>query len=71
MSSTVGRAMLADAAQQLMVAWARARESWNDNAAAGYEKKYIEPLGPKVRSTIGAMEKLSDASASARRACGD
>jgi hypothetical protein len=71
MSSTVGRAMLADAAQSLTKAWSRAREQWNDQAALAYEKTYIEPLSTKVRSTISAMEKLSDAASTARRACSD
>ncbi|RMH14816.1 MAG: hypothetical protein D6695_00230 [Planctomycetota bacterium] len=71
MSSAVGRAMLADAHKELMTAWTRAREVWNDAAAQGFEERYLQPLAPKIRSTLGAMEKLADAAASARRACSE
>lgn len=71
MSASTGRAMLADANKQLMTAWARAREHWNDEAARRFEANYLEPLAPKVRMTQGGMEKLAEATAAARRACSD
>lgn len=71
MSSAVGRAMLADAHKELSVAWTRARDAWNDSAARAYEERYLEPLGPKIRATLSAMEKLSDATSAARRACSE
>lgn len=71
MSASTGRAMLSDASHQLFLAWDRARDRWRDGAAMGFEKQYLEPLKPKVRQTIGAMEKLAEATAAARRACGD
>lgn len=71
MSSAVGRAMLADAHKQMSTAWLRARDVWNDQAARAFEERYLEVLGPKIRSTLAAMEKLSDATAAARRACSE
>lgn len=71
MSSAVGRAMLADANKELMTAWKRAREAWDDSAARAFEQRYLEVLGPKIRATLSAMEKLSDATAAARRACSE
>lgn len=71
MSASTGRAMLADAIKQLGVAWSRAREHWDDEAARKFEKTYLEPVQPKLRSTQGAMEKLAEATAAARRACSD
>lgn len=71
MSSAVGRAMLADANKELTTAWRRARDVWDDAAARAYEERYLEVLGPKIRATLSAMEKLSDATATARRACSE
>lgn len=71
MSASTGRAMLADATKQLSLAWARAREQWDDEAARRFEKTYLEPIGPRLRSTQGAMEKLAEATNAARRACSD
>ncbi len=71
MSASTGRAMLADASKQLMTAWARAREHWDDQAARRFEKTYLEPIAPKLHATQGAMEKLAEATAAARRACSD
>jgi hypothetical protein len=71
MSASTGRAMLADATKQVMLAWARAREQWDDEAARRFENTYLEPIAPKIRATQGAMEKLAEATAAARRACSD
>jgi len=69
MSLSVGRAMVTDAAKQLHRAWAKTRETWDDETARRFEEELLEPLSPKIRSAVDAIERLSTAANKAEREC--
>ncbi len=69
MSISLGRGLLLDAQKQIMLDWARLHESWTDQNAEAFEKRYIQPLDSQVRHASEAMERLAEIAAAARRAC--
>ena len=71
MSLGVSKGMVADAAKQMIGAWRTARRDWDDEQAAWFEREFLEPISPKVRGTVGAMDKLASLAAQAERDCDD
>jgi hypothetical protein len=71
MSLSASKGMVADAAKQLIAAWRTARRDWDDDAARWFEAEFLEPVSPKVRSAVGAMDKLASLAAQAERDCAD
>lgn len=69
MSLSAGRGLLLDAQKQFLLEWARLRETWTDQNAAAFEKRYVEPVDGQVRRASEAMERLAEIAAAARRAC--
>jgi hypothetical protein len=59
MSVAVSRAKLMGAVKELNLRWARVRELWDDSAAANVQASVIEPLEPRVRAAVSAMEKMN------------
>ena len=70
MSLGTSKGMVADATKQLIDAWKLARRDWDDDTARWFEAEFLEPIGPKVRSAIAAMDKLAAMTARAERECG-
>ena len=70
MSVAVGRAKLNNATKDLLVKWEQTRSVWLDSRAQAFEREFIEPLGPQVRSALSAMERLSGILTQAERECG-
>jgi len=68
-SLSAGRGLLLDAQKQLLLEWSRLRESWTDQNADAFEKRYIDPVDGQVRRATEAMERLAEIAAAARRAC--
>jgi hypothetical protein len=66
MSLSVSKGMVADAAKQLIEAWKRARRDWDDDMAQWFEDEFLEPLSPKIRGTMAAMDKLASMSTQGR-----
>lgn len=71
MSLGVSKAMVADAATQLIAAWRTARRDWDDEKARWFEHEFLEPISPKVRGAVGAMDKLAALAIQAERDCAD
>ncbi len=69
MSLSLGRGLLLDAQKQFMRDWAQLHESWTDQNAEAFEKRYIQPLEGQIRHASEAMERLAETAAAARRAC--
>lgn len=69
MSMSVGRGLLMDATKRFMQDWSRLRESWTDQNAEAFGRRYIEPIDGQVRRAAEAMDRLSETAAAARRAC--
>ena len=70
MSMSVGRAKLTQGLKELTVRWEKARADWDDPMADYIEKTVIEPLEPRVRATVTALEKMIETMARAKRECG-
>ena len=71
MSLGVSKGMVADAASQLIAAWRTARRDWDDEKARWFEREFLEPVSPKIRGAVGAMDKLASLAAQAERDCAD
>lgn len=69
MSLSVSKGMVADAAKQLVDAWRVARRDWDDDMARWYEAEFLEPLSPRIRETVGAMDKLASMVTRAENEC--
>lgn len=70
MSLTVGRAKLVQGMKELAMRWEKARAQWDDPMADDIEKTVVEPLEPRVRATVVAMEKMLETLTKAKRECG-
>ena len=70
MSLSVGRAKLTQGYKELSVRWEKARAEWDDPMADDIEKTVIEPLEPRIRATVTAIEKMIETLARAKRECG-
>ncbi|USN99567.1 MAG: hypothetical protein H6810_02550 [Phycisphaeraceae bacterium] len=69
MSLGTSKGMVADASKQLIEAWKLARRDWDDDMARWYETEFLEPLSPKIRNAVEAMDKLSAITTRAERDC--
>jgi len=56
--------------KQLRVHWDLAKAKWDDPVSAEFDKKVLQTLEPKVRTTTTAMEKMERVLARARHDCG-
>ncbi|MCA9286390.1 MAG: hypothetical protein KDA22_14285 [Phycisphaerales bacterium] len=69
MSVTVSRARLFGALKELRIRWRRIKDSWDDPASRHFEESVIEPLEPRVRSAVSALEKMGQILIVVRRDC--
>jgi hypothetical protein len=70
MSLTVGRAKLVQALKDLEMRWEKTRLQWDDAMSEDIAMMVVEPLEPRVRATVTAMEKMAEVLTRARRECG-
>jgi hypothetical protein len=71
MSISGSRAKLKDAHRQLLVAWHRAQDTWDDPVSQALWRKQIEPMETTLRATLNAMDSMNEVLERVRRACGD
>lgn len=69
MSMSAGQAKLKDAYKALMAQWERSLEGWDDQRRDGFRQRYIEELGSRLEAAMGAIGRLGEAYAQARREC--
>lgn len=69
MSISVGNTMLQEATKLLLMHWERCKDEWNDEKTREFERDYIDQLKPRLRSTLAAMDRVSDQASQARREC--
>ncbi|MBZ0172414.1 MAG: hypothetical protein K8E66_08550 [Phycisphaerales bacterium] len=69
MSLGTSKGMVADAGKQLIDAWKIARRDWDDDTARWFEAEFLDPLSPKIRGAIAAMDKLGAMTTRAERDC--
>jgi hypothetical protein len=70
MSLTVGRAKLVQALKDLEMRWEKTRMQWDDAMSEDIGKMVVEPLEPRVRATVSAIEKMVEVLSRAKRECG-
>lgn len=70
MSLMVGRAKLTQGMKELQMRWEKARAQWDDPMADDIEKTVVEPLEPRIRATVSAIEKMYEILSRAKRECG-
>lgn len=71
MSMTSARLRIHGEYRDLMLAWRRTMEQWRDPVARAFEERRLQPVEPRIRSTVAAMEKIESMIEAARRECGD
>lgn len=71
MSIQASRAKLKDAHRQLLIAWQRAQDSWDDPVSQALWRKYLEPLEVTIRATSGAMDSMNEVLEHVKRDCSD
>ena len=71
MSISGSRAKLKDAQRQLLVAWHRAQDTWDDPVSQALWRKQIEPMETTLRATLNAMDSMNEVLERVRRECGD
>jgi len=70
MSISSGGSILQEATKVFMIKWRRAQEEWDDEKTREFEKEFIEPLKPRLRGTLAAMDRIADLASRAEHECG-
>ncbi len=70
MSLGNSRSRLQGAIKELQVKWDQARLRWNDPQTVDFERQFLQPLEPRLRGALTAMEKMEGILARVRRDCG-
>lgn len=65
----VGQARLRDALKELKLRLEHTRPQWDDDARAAFERDVVEPLEQRVAAAMGAIARITEACAAARRGC--
>jgi plasmid stabilization system protein ParE len=71
MSTNVAKANLIDAMKQLRMRWSHIKYTWQDDAAAKFEREVIDVLEPAILQAARAVEHASELMQQVRRECGD
>lgn len=56
--------------KELLQRWSRVCETWDDPVRHALGTRQIEPLEGRLRSALGAMDKMRDTIARVRQECG-
>ena len=70
MSLGSARTRLRGSLKELQIRWDEVRRSWDDVKSRDFEKQFLQPLEPRIRAAMTAMEKMEGILAGARRDCG-
>ena len=69
MSVSVSRAKLMASLKELQGRWRKAQLDWDDPVSQKLNDRVLEPLEPKVRAAVVAIEKISAVLARVRKEC--
>jgi chemotaxis regulatin CheY-phosphate phosphatase CheZ len=70
-SIDAGQTKLARSLKGLLDTWDSVQEHWTDSVRRDFEDRHLQELCQRVRSTLSAMDRLSEALRRARAECGD
>lgn len=68
---TTGSAQIRESLQNLEIRWVDSKQSWRDQVAAEFERRFIEPIEPKTRAALNGIERLGQVFTQARQECGE
>ena len=71
MSLNVSQSLLQQSTRELTLKWQNTRDRWDDDVRRQFQERYLEPIEPKVRAALSAMNDMQDLVQQARRQCGD
>ncbi|MGD9689856.1 MAG: hypothetical protein AB7K52_09415 [Phycisphaerales bacterium] len=69
MSTAVAQARLKDALKELKLRYERVKQQWDDAARREFEERHLAPLESAVLGAMGAMGRIGEVCAAARRDC--
>jgi len=64
------RTRLQQTVKELMMRWEKANVDWDDKVSREFKETFLDPLDPKVKTTMDAMEKMSEQLKRLKRDCG-
>ena len=67
--TSAGSVRLREALRTLRVKWESSQTDWNDAVRREFEERYLEPLEPRVQSTLNSMTNLMQVLAKAQQEC--
>ena len=70
MSIESSRTRLQQSIKDLMLKWEKANDFWDDKVSRDFEETVLNPLEPKIRMTMEAMEEMSVLLQRLKRECG-
>ena len=69
MSMTAAQARLQQSMKELVVHWEQTLDEWDDPVAKDFQRYYLEPLEPSVRSAMVGMTHMLELLHKARQEC--
>ena len=64
------RSRLQQSHKELMFRWEKANAFWDDGVSREFGERFLDPLEPRIRATMEAMEEMSELLRKIKRQCG-
>lgn len=71
MSLSSARARMVASHRDLLKAWQKVSESWQDDTARAFEERSIDPIDKQLRAALNAIDTMQDTLRRVRAECGD
>ena len=55
--------------KDLMHRWEKTNEDWDDQVSSAFRKEYLDPLEPRIKTTMEAMHGMSEMLKKMKRDC--
>ena len=55
--------------KDLMHRWEKATETWDDQVSRDFQQSYLNPLPPRIKTTMESMQGMSDLLRKMKRDC--
>lgn len=53
----------------LMLAWQEVCDQWDDQARVAFEREFLTPLAPSIKSAVGALDSMGGTLSRVRSDC--
>jgi len=64
-----GTVRIQEALETLDRAWEQTSQAWDDSSSRNFGEEHMQPIGPKVRSALHAINHLRDVATRLQRDC--